>query len=126
MPATIFTLCNLSRFSEYGSNSTSVAILSSLLLALWALSHFYRNNLLTEAKMAMFMILYDSVIKDKKSWMLLEAVVKLLKKELNKSSQVNIFQFAFVTPLSAFADTATCSQCKDCNKYFFTVFWTVS
>ncbi|CEG70124.1 hypothetical protein RMATCC62417_06073 [Rhizopus microsporus] len=106
MPATVFTLCDLPSFSGYGSNSTSVAMLSSQLLALWARAYFHHNNVLTEVQMATFMILYDSAIKDSKPWVPLQAVVQLLKKEFNKSSQVKIFQFAFVTSLSAVADTA--------------------
>jgi hypothetical protein len=81
-------------------------MLSSQLLALWARAYFHHNNVLMEAQIATFMILYDSVIKDSKPWVPLQAVVQLLKKEFNKSSQVNIFQFAFVTSLSAVADTA--------------------
>lgn len=59
IPATIFTLCGLPSFSGYGSNSTSVAILSSQLLAVWTCAYFYHNSMLTEDQMATFMILCD-------------------------------------------------------------------
>ncbi|KAG1460281.1 hypothetical protein G6F56_005986 [Rhizopus delemar] len=66
MPATIFTLCDLPSCSGYRSNSTSMAMLSSQLLALWARAYFHHNNVLTESRIATFMILYDSAIKDSK------------------------------------------------------------
>ena len=62
--------------------------------------------MLTEDQMATFMILYDSVLKDSKPWISLQAVVEQLKKEFNKPSQVNIFKFAFITSLLAVADAA--------------------
>lgn len=106
MPATIFTLCDLPSFSGYGSNSTSVAMLSSQLLAVCAQAHLYHNNRLTEAQLETFMMLYDSVIKDSKPWVPLQAVVDQLNKNFEKSSQINILKFAFVTSLSAVAHAA--------------------
>ncbi|KAI7889336.1 uncharacterized protein EV154DRAFT_592269, partial [Mucor mucedo] len=81
-PATIFTLCDLPSFKGYGSNSTSVTMLSSQLLAAFAL------------------------IKDSKAWIPLQAVVEKLKMEFKNSTQVNVFEFAFVTSLSAVAEAA--------------------
>ncbi|KAG1458902.1 hypothetical protein G6F56_006284 [Rhizopus delemar] len=46
------------------------------------------------------------VIKDSKRWIPLQEVAEQLKKEFNKSSQVNIFKFAFITSLSAVAGSA--------------------
>ncbi|KAG1048088.1 hypothetical protein G6F43_009498 [Rhizopus delemar] len=106
IPATISTLCDLPSFSGYGSNSTSAAMLSSQLLAVWTRAYFYHNSMLTEDQMATFMILYDSVLKDSRPWISLQAVVEQLKKEFNKPSQVNIFKFAFITSLLAVADAA--------------------
>lgn len=90
----------------YGSNSTSVAMLSSQLLAVWARAHFYRNNILTQDQLDNFMIFFDSVIKESKPWIPLQAFVTRLKQEFTKSSQVSIFKFAYAVFLSAVADTA--------------------
>ncbi|KAI9022761.1 hypothetical protein CLU79DRAFT_804204 [Phycomyces nitens] len=102
MSATIFTLCDLPSSSGYGSNSTSVAMLSSQLLAVCAQAHLYHNNRFMEAQMETFMMLYDSMIKD----MPLQAVEDQLNKNFEKSSQINILKFPFVTSLSAVADAA--------------------
>ncbi|GAA5806313.1 hypothetical protein HPULCUR_011844 [Helicostylum pulchrum] len=105
MPATVFTLCDLPSFG-YGLNSTSVEMLSSQLLAVWARAHFYHNNVPTQDQLDNFMILFDPVIKESKTWIPLQAVVTRLKQELTKSSQVSIFKFAYLVFLSVVADAA--------------------
>ncbi|ORY93109.1 hypothetical protein BCR43DRAFT_364951 [Syncephalastrum racemosum] len=105
-PATIFRLCDLPSFSGYGPNATSPAILSAQLLALCARAHFHHKSMLTEVQRGTFMILYESAIKDSKPWVPLVVVVDQIKKAFEESPEVNIFKFAFITSLSAIADTA--------------------
>lgn len=81
-------------------------MLSSQLLAAFARAYHSHTNILTEDQLVTFMILYDSVIKDNKAWIPLQAVVEKLKKEFKNSTQVNVFEFAFVTSLSAVAEAA--------------------
>ncbi|KAI8967196.1 hypothetical protein BDF20DRAFT_902275 [Mycotypha africana] len=94
MPATIFKLFDLLSFSvwiELGINGNVVIPVSDRV-------YLHHNSMLREAQLVTFMILYNSVIKESKPWIPLQTVVEQLKKEFNKSSQVFICRFAFVTP----------------------------